>query len=375
MTKIKFCHLIEGANFNPLLYNSIKYSDRGKFEYTVISFEPEDRLQEQMRELAVRSFSINHTSRRQAAATFWRLYRIFRRERFDVVQTHLFEASLIGLAAARAAGVPLKIFTGHHSHEMPLYQRPFLTFVDGISGRWLADRSVAPSIDMREGFIREQRVAPRKIEVLHHGFDLESWRAEARSGGDVRKQFALENKIVFGAVGRLFWVKDFENLIKAFADLAGERDDVALMIVGGGDRQEALEKLIADLNLRGKVVLTGRREDIAAVINSFDVFVHSALAESFGMVHIEALALGKPVISTPVGIAPEIIENGVNGFLVPAQNPGEMARAMRSMLEKRDEWQKIDVINREIADRFAVRKTQAVCDDYYLKWLQEKRKI
>ena len=62
MSKIKFCHVIDGSNSNPLLYNSIKYSDRKRFDYTVISLEPEDGLQEQMRELEVKSFSLKFST-------------------------------------------------------------------------------------------------------------------------------------------------------------------------------------------------------------------------------------------------------------------------------------------------------------------------
>ena len=371
--KIKFCHVIDGANLNPLLYNAIKYSDRERFAYTVVSLEPANGLQEQMRELGVRSFSVDYRSRRDAPRTFWKLFRLFRRERFDVVQTHLFDASLIGLAAARLAGVPLRLFTGHHSHEVPLYNRPALTFVDGISGRWLADYSIAPSTDMKNIFIRHQKVPAAKIEVLPHGFDLEAWRASAEAAtDDVRRELGLAGKTVFGAVGRLFWVKNFENLIRGFAPLAAGRDDLALVIAGGGDR-EKLQALIDELGLQGKVVLAGRREDIAAVMKSFDVFVHSALAESFGMVYIEVFALGKPVVSTPVGVAPDIIENGANGFLAEGVDAEALERAMRAALARRSDWPQMGARNRARAEDFAVRKTQGLCDNFYLKWLQEKK--
>ena len=276
-------------------------------------------------------------------------------------------------AAARFAGVPVRIFTGHHSGELALYERPFLTFLDGASGKWLADYSIAPSGAMKEIFIAHQKIPARKIEVVHHGFDLEAWRGAAAAARPeaLRAELGLEGKIVFGAVGRLFWVKDFATLVEAFAEAARGRDDVALLIVGGGDARE-LEKLIEDRQLRGKVRLAGRREDIAAVMNSFDVFVHSSLTESFGMVFIEAFALGKPVISTTVGVAPDIVENGRNGLLVAAANPPELARAIEQMLARRAEWAAMGAVNREIAERFAVRKTQRLCDDFYLKWLKEK---
>jgi glycosyltransferase involved in cell wall biosynthesis len=369
--KVKFCHLIDGAGFNPLLYNSIKYSDREKFEYTVISLAPEGKLHEQMAELGVRSFSVNYASRKQFVSTFWKLYRIFRREKFQIVQTHLFDSSLIGLTAARAARVPLTIFTGHHSHEVPLYKRPFLTFVDGLSGRLLATRTIAPSPDMKEIFVKNQKIPPRRIEVIHHGFDLEKWRAQSREKNDLKRELGIENKIVFGAVGRLFWVKDFENLINAFAAAAEKRDDLALLIVGEGADREKLQNLINAKGLAKKAFLTGARTDIASVMNNFDVFVHSALAESFGMVFIEVCALGKPLISTRVGIAPDIIEDNVNGLLVAPERPEELARAMNEMLKRQKDWPQMGLINREIAEAFEIGKTQSLCDNFYFKWLNK----
>src|SRR5262249_54896116 len=168
MSRIKICHVIDGSNYNPLLFNAIKYSDRDRFDYTVISLEPADGLQEQMRELDVRSFSLDYTSRKQAPSTFWKLYRFFRREKIKIVQTHLFDASLIGLSAALGARVPVRIFTGHHSHETPLHGRKFLTFVDGASGRFLANHTIAPSCQMRGIFVRHHKVPEEKVEVIHH---------------------------------------------------------------------------------------------------------------------------------------------------------------------------------------------------------------
>jgi glycosyltransferase involved in cell wall biosynthesis len=373
-TPVKFCHVLEFSNFNRLLYNSIKYSDREKFEYTVITFEAEGALHEQLAELGVRAFSVKHTSRRQALKTFWKLYRFFRREKIEIVQTHLFDPSLIALAAARLARVPVTIFSGHHSHEVPLYNRPLLTFIDGLNGRLLATGTLAPSENMKDIFVEQQKIPASRIEVIHHGFDLERWREQSRAGSDFKKDLGIENKIVFGAVGRLFWVKDFENLIAAFKPVAEKRDDVVLLIVGEGADQEKLQNFVDAEGLAGRVILTGARADIASVMNGFDVFVHSALAESFGMVFIEALALGKPIISTRVGVVLEFIEDGRNGFLVEPKNVPQMTAAMFKMLEQKEDWQKMGEEGRRATEDFAVQKTQRLCDEYYLKCLSGRRR-
>ncbi|MBK7562740.1 MAG: glycosyltransferase [Chitinophagaceae bacterium] len=371
MEKARFCHVIDAANFNPLLYNSIKYSDRSKIEYTVICLGPTGPLQQQMEDLGVRFISFKNNSRKRAISNWWKLFRFFRKEKTRIVQTHLFDSSLIGLLAAKFAGVPVRIFTRHHSHEVPLHKRKLLTFVDGISGHWLANHTIAPSMDMKEILIHSQKVPIQKIEVIPHGFDLEYWRQTAGLATGIKKELQIEDKIVFGATGRLFWVKDFETLIEAFTDFSSNRDDVVLLIVDGDDK-EKLQQLVSSKGMTKKIILTGRRTDIAVVMNCFDVFVHSSIAESFGMVYIEAFALGKPVISTRVGIAPDIIRNGENGLLVATKNAGKLTAAMEKMMARQQDWKQMGMENKKIAENYAVQKTQALCDRFYLKWLDKK---
>ncbi len=371
MGKIRFCHVIDASTSNPLLYNSIKYSDRDQFEYTVIGLGPAGALQNEMEELGIRSFSLNYTSRKQSLSAWRRLYRFFRKEKISIVQTHLFNASLIGLSAAKMAGVPVRIFSGHHSHEVPLHKKKWLTWVDGRSGRWFGNHTIAPSGNMKEIFIKEQKIPARKVEVIPHGFDLEQWRSAAAGNSSVRKEFNIENKIVFGAVGRLFWVKDYPTMIEAFATFAADRDDIVLLIAGAGDDKMKLHQLILEKGCINKIFLAGKRTDISAVMNSFDIFLHTALAESFGMVFIEAMALGKPVISTAVGVAKDVIQNGRNGWLVKTGNVPELVLALRAMMEKKNEWPSMGLVNSGIADNYSVKKTQATCDGFYLKWLNE----
>jgi len=331
--------------------------------------EEEGELQRQVAELGIRSFALGCRTKTQYLSALFYLYDFFRREKFHVVQTHLFKASLVGLAAARLAKVPLTFFTGHHSHEVPLYNRKSLIFVDGLSGRFLANYTIAPSTDLKETLVRFQKVPESRIKIIHHGLDLESLREGSMQGRNLKRELGAEGKIVFGAVGRLFWVKAFDILIEAFSKISEVREDIVLWIVGEGRERGKLQRLVDEKRLGDRVLLLGRRDDVAAVMSEFDVFVHSSLAESFGLVIVEAFALGKPVISTRVGIAPEIIEDGINGLLVPAGQPQELRRAMCKMLQRQQDWQRMGDINRNLAENFTVQKTQALCDELYLELL------
>jgi len=370
-TPVTFCHIIDASTENLLLNNSVKYSDRNKFSYSVLTFHAPGKLHEQMKLLGVRAFSLQHYSKLNLPRTIWRIYRYLRKEKIKIVQVHGFAASPAGLIAAKLAGTPVRIFSGHHSHEVPLYKKRALKFVDCFVARNLATNVVAPSEDMKRIFADVYKIPEKKLTVIHHGFDLENWRAVAGEK-DVRKELELEGKIVFGAVGRLFWVKDIDTILRALAEMAKQRADVVLLVVGDGPDRRQLEALAGSLGISSQVIFTGKRMDIASVINSFDVFVHSAVAESFGMVFIEAFALGKPVISTPVGIATDIIRNGENGYLVETGNIIQMSEAMRQIISIKDKWSTIAQQNMVTAEKYAVQKTQTLCDAFYIKWLNEK---
>lgn len=365
---VSFCHVIDNCTSNPLLYNSIKYSDRQRFDYQIISLRDDAGLREQMAEINIPVRSLGYVSRRDALKAFFRLYSIFRNERIKIVQTHLFESSLIGLAASRFARVPVTIFTGHHSSETPLYNRKLLTFVDGASGRFLAKHTIAPSKQMKEIFVRDLGVPASKVSVQYHGFDLTDILTRGTTDIDFRRQFRLTGKILFGAVGRLYRLKNFENLIRGFAEFAKDRDNIALAIVGAGD-QTRLQSLINSLDLQESVFLTGPRTDIAAVMNSFDVLVHPSLAESFGMVFIEAFALAKPILSTSVGIAPEIIVEGENGCLMADGSVRSIVDGFARIWAVKHNWPQMGERGFAASQNFDVRKTQRECDNLYLEWL------
>jgi glycosyltransferase involved in cell wall biosynthesis len=371
MSKIRIAHVIDASSFNSLLFNSIKYSDRNKFEYYVITLDPPGALMDQMKELGVEAFSVNYRSKKSLPRVTLQMRKFFRKNKIDIVQSHLLRSSLIGFTAARLAGVKVKIFTGHHSHEIPLHNRKFLTWLDGLCGRRLSNYTIAPSRDMRNIFIKYQKVPAKKIAVIPHGFDLPHWR-EAADGEDIKKELGIENKTVFGAVGRLFWVKDFATLIEAFSRIAGNYEDVVLVIAGDGNEKESLLKIAGEKKLGSRVIFTGRRTDMARVMKGFDVFVHTSIAESFGMVYIEAFALGKPTISTKVGVAPDIIRDGVNGYFIEKKNPDDLAAKMRLMLDQRDKWMSMGDNGKKVAEDFAVQKTQAQCDEFYLKCLSSR---
>jgi glycosyltransferase involved in cell wall biosynthesis len=151
-----------------------------------------------------------------------------------------------------------------------------------------------------------------------------------------KKKFNNKKIILF--FGRLVRYKGAEYLIKAFANLLKENNDVFLIIAGEGPEREKLEKLCIDLGINDSVFFTGfvRNEDKPAYFLMCDVFVHPAITEEtpeeWGLVVNEAMSVGKPVVVTPAVGARELVIDGVNGYIVPEKNVDLLYKALKNIL-------------------------------------------
>jgi glycosyltransferase involved in cell wall biosynthesis len=294
-------------------------------------------LQAGLEEIGISSFALNAERRSQYPAAVVRLTWWLRRNRIDVVHAHLFEASVVGLLAARAAGTKLRIFTGHHSHEVPLHDRRLFFEVDRFAARTLADVVIAPSQEMRDTFLSVYGCDPRDVVLIEHGLDLRRFDPARVDGASVRAELGLGGKLVFGTMSKHHWVKNLDSLVRAFAALVVTRDDVHLLILGDGD-SSAVAGLVSELGLTPYVSILPRRGDVPELLAAMDVFVHPALAESFGFAIVEAMAMAKPVVTTNVGIARDVIEDGVSGIRASGTDPESLTEALTRAIAWRDRW-------------------------------------
>ncbi len=373
--RLKVLHLVSHAESNSYFCDIAEHANRDRFDITVASLSTAGPLQDQMRDRGLQTMSLDCSGRSQYVTTQLRLAARLRSGRFDIVQTHLFEASLVGLAAARLARTPLAVFTGHHSHEIPLHQRSTLRWVDTLASRGLAHYVIAHCLQMKEIFMADEGIPAERIALIPLGFDFNRLRPSKTGRQRVRAELGLDGKVVFGAVGRLFWVKDYPSLLKAFATLAPESPETVLLVIGDGPDRDQLKQLARELSIAERVVFAGHRSDIVDVLAAVDVLVHSALAESFGQVIVEAFALLKPVVSTDVGISREIVENDVNGFLVPVGDPVALREALQKILRARSRWEEMGRNGRRRVQQFAMEKVVPACEAQYIAWLKQRGKF
>jgi glycosyltransferase involved in cell wall biosynthesis len=257
--------------------------------------------------------------------------------------------------------------TAHHSHELPFHGRR-LIWAERLATGPLSDHIIAPSQQVVGTLARLAHVPPTKIEVVHHGFDLDRLDPDRVDGANVRHELGLDGKLVFGAIGRLYALKNYAALLRAFALALADVPEARLVIAGSGDPRP-LATLAEELRIEDRVLISGARSDVPEVLAAYDVFVHPAKAESFGMVIVEAMAMARPVLSTPVGIAPEVINPPETGLLSHSPDPSALAQGLRDMLALRPSWRAIgDAARRRVAG-FTATATARRYWELYALWI------
>jgi glycosyltransferase involved in cell wall biosynthesis len=219
-------------------------------------------------------------------------------------------------------------------------------------------------------------------EVIHNGIDVNNF-LKSYDTDTVREEFSIkQGESLIGIVGRLDWWKGHEYFIEAFAKANQTISNLKGLIVGNLENKVAVNKnrryyeklvgLITKYNLREKIVFTGFRNDIPKLMASFDVVVHaSSIPEPFGLVIIEGMAAGKPVIATAAGGVCEIIDHGENGLLVPCKNSDALAKSIVHVISDPDKAKNIGLNARRcVLKKFSIQRQTASIQHLYGSILQ-----
>lgn len=363
-------HVISDAGPHPYFTTLIEAGGYPRDRLLVGTVGPAGALHSELARLGVRSFSLHASRRAEYPRAIARLVRLLRAHRAELVQTHLVDGCLVGLTAARLARTPVTVMTAHHSHELP-FHGPRLRWSERLCGGPLSDRVIAPSRQVAQTLERWAKVPAAKIEVVHHGFDLRAIAAGAARRDETRERLGLGEQTVIGCVGRLYRLKNQAALIDAFAATAGEHPRLRLLIAGPGDR-EPLRARAAAAGVGDQVTFAGPVADVPGLLAACDAFAHPALAESFGMTIVEAMAAGLPLLVTPVGIAPELIEPGVTGILCDDAAAHSLERGLRALLGMRAAWPELGAAAAAAVAGFSATAMAGRYEQLYRRWLAQR---
>jgi len=268
-----------------------------------------------------------------------RLYRFLKRNRYDLVHTHTSKGGFVGRLAARLAGVPVIVHTVHgfafHEYSKPIVVK-LLSLLEKIAAKW-CDRIITVSDFHKDWAIRLRIADDKKIRSIPNGVSSERV-VPKRVSSLVRREIGISDSDIFIlSTGRLAKQKGFECLIHAIpAVLRRSRKPVKTVIVGDGPIRGQLEELIRALNLEGAILLVGFRSDVGDLLHASDVIVLPSLREGLSIALLEAMAAGKPIVTTSIGSNVEVTRNGDVAVLVPPKDPVSLANAIVMLIEDRE---------------------------------------
>jgi glycosyltransferase involved in cell wall biosynthesis len=289
-----------------------------------------------------------------------RLEALFRERDFDVVHTHCAKAGAVGRVAARRAGVPRIVHTFHglpfHQFQSAVRRQAYVS-IERRLGR-MTDVALCVGSAVAAEAVRRELVAPERVAVIGVAVDgpdrLRASMSARRPGARRRARAALglpDDAALVGAVGRLTYQKAPEDFVTAILRLG--RPDVIGVWVGGGELGDQVARRVRDLPPGVRVILAGERTDVLDVLPGFDVFAMPSRYEGLPTAIVEAMIVGVPVVATAVNAVPDLVVPGVTGMLVPPRRPGQLAAAIRFLLD-----------SPEVAARMATSARARLADQY-----------
>ena len=358
----------------------VRLGDTSVFEAHVISGAVSDGVpshEDDLRDLGARLHFVPALGRAirpiQDARALLVLIRIFRRERFDVVHTHMSKAGVLGRIAARFAGPhPLVVHTVHgwsfwHSPSWPI--RNAVKLVEKIAARW-TDRLLVVCDHDRRIALNEFRFPESLLGDGRAGVALLPERSDEHiTSARRRLRLPLEGFVV-GTVTRLVATKRVEDFIRAAAAVVSEAARPTTFVIVGSGPEERRLRAIADELCVEPLLWFPTRSDVANVLPAFDVFVHPSRFEGLPMAVLEAMSAGVPVVAEDAGGTREIVRHGETGVLVPVADVEGLARSISALLSSPEVAQRLGAAGRALVahqhvDLLRVR----ALEQQYLQWL------
>jgi glycosyltransferase involved in cell wall biosynthesis len=284
---------------------------------------------------------------------------VLRRERFDILHSHMFGSNLWGTLIGSACRVPAVVA---HEHSWSFEGNPGRAWLDGnVIGR-LATKFVAVSTADRHRMISEEGVSADKVVVIPNGYIP----APVPSNHDVRAELSLAPDVpVIGIAAVLRPEKRIDLLLRAHARVRSRLPRAQLVIAGDGKCRRDLERQARELGLDGSVHFLGARTDVDSVLRAADVAALSSDREGSPLLVFECMANNTPLVATAVGGIPDVVEDGRTGVLVPRRDVRALADGMINLLSDPERRGRMAAAAREVLGRYTIDATVSRFTELY----------
>ncbi len=285
-----------------------------------------DILMKKAEEIGVQVISVD-VSGKMDFSSLKHIRDILKKHQVKILHSHDFKANLYGLMASRNLGIKRILTAGGTTRDSVV--KKIYVYMDETFTYRFYDYIVAVSTDIYEKLLNKN-IKSGRVVIVENGIDKSLYEPDANKS-HINNPFPIGNtNKVFAVIGRLFPDKAHRYFIEAFSDIKKTYPKSVALIIGEGPTEAEIRKQVIDLKLEDSVFLCGVRKDMANIYKNIDFLVIPSLTEGLPYVLLEAMLFKVPVLATNVGGMPNLIINGVTGYIVP---PGD-AKSLKIGMEK-----------------------------------------
>lgn len=288
-----------------------------------------------------------------------------KKQTIDVIFLNLSHDLKFGGLASKLAGINKVIYV--RSIATPIKDRWYYRF---LFKNCITD-IIANSQATKETILQNTAhwLKEEKIKVIYNGIKTDFVNKDRKHlGNNIRKEYNIaENMIVMVNIGRLTYEKGHSYLLDAVSIMRKELENFKVLIVGQGELENKIRSQIKELALEKYIILTGFRNDIFDILYHSDFLIHTALWEGFGYVIAEAMAMGKPVVSTNVSSIGELVLDKETGYLAESKNPDDIAHKALMMIEQLKNKKYGKKGQQTIEENFSLDKMITELEKYFLQ--------
>jgi glycosyltransferase involved in cell wall biosynthesis len=305
---------------------------------------------------------------------FFRLYKFIKKGKYDIVHTHSSKAGIIGRWASFLACVPVV----HTIHGLPFHRyQPTLVRYLYVFSEWItayvSKKIISVSSNLIEKCLKRGIGRKEQYLVIRSGLNINDFLNASGNGKSIRKQFNIgDNKIIFGTLARLFYLKGHKYIINIASDIVKKHPGVIFMFIGDGILKEEFQQKIRKFEMENHFVFVGliQPAQVPNYLDACDVIIHPSLREGLPRVVPQAFLLEKPVVAFNVDGTSEVVIPQKTGFLIPPKNERLLKKSINYVINNMDCAKKMAVTGKKkILKEFSIDKMVSDIDHLYKRLL------
>lgn len=369
----KILHIISDSNIGgagKYLLNYLGNCDRNKFRVKIV-LPIRSKLIYEISNLGFEFIEIDGLAEKSFSTTAVKnLIKIFKDEKPDIIHAH---ACLSARIAAKLCGVKAIIYT-RHTDSVPSKKltNPIGKAINGFINGYLSDGIIAISNTARKNLL-ETGISDKKIKIIYNGVNpVDKLNEEERK--KVYSDFGIEygTKII-GIVARLEEIKGHKYFIDAAKIVQDKGYDAKFVIAGIGSQEQFLKQYVKDINA-DNVIFLGFVSNVSDLNNIMYLQINASSYEALGLAAIEGMRVGVPAVVTSFGGNPEVVADGINGYVINGQNSEEFAEKIIKLLDDDELYKRLSVGALEVYNsKFTAKAMTENMEKFYFDILEGKK--